>query len=131
MSEPKQIDKLYEEKKILERQKLVKQFMEYIKLPRTEQVRIWNKWEQYYKDVRKTVIYAMYQEMKSAFKKGDIKRVKELQAEIKQMRLDKVYPELPKPYHIEPQELSHDQDVIRYRIVLYEINKIASSPLEF
>lgn len=127
----KQTRNPYDLKAGLEKTQSVKDYLKFISLPILEQQRIWDKWEQYYKDVKKTVVYSMYQELRQAYREGKREKFEELLRDMKDMREKGITPELKTPYEIEPQALSHDQSVMTYKSLLYEIRNGSKANLEF
>lgn len=107
----------------LEKNKIIQEFLAFIRLPVQEQQRIFDLWEQYYLDAQKTTTHELYQEIRSAYASGNGVRFKDLRVQMQQMRKDGLSPELPRPHRFEPLALYHDQLVIRYRNVLEDIKR--------
>ncbi len=126
----KQTRNVIEVKIALEKNESVRAYIAFISLPVIEQQRIFEEWEQYYRDVRQTTTHAMYRELREAYAKGDTVRFKQLHADMKDMKQKGLLPELDKPKSTEPLALYNDQLVINYRNVLQEIQRGGSS-LEF
>lgn len=93
---------------------MVKKWKEFLRLPYSQQQKIRQEWDQYFKDVRDTIAYARFQDQKQAFKEGDFKRVKELAEEARQQMIDNDY-QLKMPDGIDPWEFDFNGDIKRYK----------------
>lgn len=106
----------------MQQEKFYEEWQKWILLSPDEKQKIRAEWDQYYKDVQETPIYLLFQEQRAASRKGDIKRVKDLADQARQMRENGDINTLPKPKSIDPFEFEHSAFVVSYHRIK---NKIA------
>lgn len=122
---------IFEIKSELEKIPVVKEYIKFNNLSPRDQQYIWNQWNQYYEDVKKTPTYALYQAIREAFGAKDMARFRMLQKEMKQMKQDGIIPSLTQPKGLDPMTFYHDQSVLQYKSILSEIVLKKESALEF
>lgn len=120
------IDKLRTEKYHLEQDNFIHAWKKFLGLPVQEQLAIRNEWNQYYLKVRGTIAYEIFQEQKKALSEGNIKRVKELADDARQMLIDNDF-ELKKPISIDPFEFDFGYKVKRYKWIEAKILELSAT----
>lgn len=99
----------------LEQLDIVKEYLKFDSLPYPQKQFIWNEWNEYYKEVKQSMTYALYQEIREAYRKNDMPRFKDLLDQMKQMKINGVIPSIPMPKGIDPMTFYHDQTVLVYK----------------
>lgn len=85
----------------------ISEWRSYWKLPQAQRSKIINDWDNYYKEMKETPMYALFIEQREAAHKGIWSRVKELAEQAKEMQLDGAHITIQKPFFTDPWEFSH------------------------
>ena len=116
-----------------ERLPIIKSYIRYSLTSKEEKEGIEKEWADYYTEVRKSWAYERFLAQRDAFKKGDIKTVKDLATDAHQQVEDQEW-FVKKPTSVEPDATFHDQRVFEYKKLCWEISveeKRLKDDLEF
>lgn len=86
----------------------------WLKKPYAEKQPIIKAWEDYYANVKKSVIYAIFMEMRQKSFKSDWGGVRELAQQVRKMEEDGVAKTTDLPKSIDPWEFSHNPKINAY-----------------
>lgn len=120
----KRLQRAIAQREQLEQQDMIKALHAWEEAPQNVKARIINEWDQYYKNVDQTPIYALFQEQREAMSRRDYGRVKELADEARRMREDGNHITLEKPRSIDPFDYQHHPLIKAYRRVNKQIKEL-------
>lgn len=112
--------------------KILEKWFAWNKLSHDKQLKILADWDKYYKEIKETPSYLIFQAQRKAASQGNWVRVKELAKDAAEIKKNKDYV-LQKPTSIDPWDFNQDQDIKGYIEIeekMKELTNYSSSTID-